>query len=169
MSNTTNKNAGNQLRWVILGVLGVLLIVNRRFALNIAYAIFAIGLMLAGILNAYGWWEARKAQHNDPIDLLSGIVLFVVGLWILRNPSSFDRIINMIIGIVLLVSGAKWLIVNKQTNNDKTMSVLSIIAIAAGLVIAMSRAATGWLATACGFCLIYNAVTGYISEKIFRG
>ena len=60
MFNFTNKNAGNTTRWLILGALGVLLIINRRFALNIAYIVFAIGLMLAGAASAFGWWERRS-------------------------------------------------------------------------------------------------------------
>ena len=64
MFNFTNKNAGNTTRWLILGALGVLLIINRRFALTIAYIVFAIGLMLAGAASAFGWWERSTSASS---------------------------------------------------------------------------------------------------------
>ena len=164
----TNKNAGNLSRWVILGILGIFLVFYRHFALNIIYIVFAIGLMLAAAAGVYGWWQARKAGKDDVIGLVSSAVMFVVGLWILRNPNSFDRIINMIIGVVLIVSGANWLNTNSHETGNKLMSVLSIVAIIVGVIIATSHAATNWVATVCGFGLIYTAITGFIAEKAFR-
>ena len=164
----SNKNAGNLFRWVILGILGIFLVFSGHSALNIVYAVFAIGLMLAAAAGIYGWWQARKAGMDDLVGVISSIVMFIVGLWILRNPNSFDRIINMVIGIVLIVSGANWLSINSRAG-DRLMSVLSIIAIVVGVFIALSHTATNWVATACGFALIYAAVAGFISEKAFRG
>ena len=54
-------------------------------------------------------------------------------------------------------------------HGDRLMSILSIIAIVVGVFIALSHTATNWVATACGFALIYAAVAGFISEKAFRG
>ena len=168
MFNFTNKNAGNTTRWLILGALGILLIINRRFALNIAYIIFAIGLMLAGAASAFGWWERRGLGNDDMVGLVSGIAMFVVGLWIIRNPNSFDKIINVLIGLVLIVTGASWLNENNRTTQDNLVRILSIVAIVVGIMITFSRAATGWIATAGGIGLIYTAVTGLIGEKTFH-
>lgn len=104
-----NKNAGILSRWVILGILGLFLLFFRQTAKNIVYAVFGIGLMLAGAASVYGWWQARKDGMEDLIGVAGGIAMFIVGLWIMRNPGTFDRIINMIIGIVLVVSGVNWI------------------------------------------------------------
>ena len=163
-----NKDAGGIIRWVLLGVLGLVLIINRRFALNIVYVIFGIGLMLVGISSLVGWWQNRAYQQDDLFSLLGGIALFVIGLWVFRNPSSFDKIINVLIGLVMIVTGVNWLSVNAQGTRDRLMKILSIVAIVLGVMIAFSRAATGWIATAGGIALIYTAVTGLIGEKLFH-
>ena len=119
MFNPLSKNAGNTTRWLILGALGILLIINRRFALNIAYIIFAIGLMLAGVASVIGWWEDRRLGNEELVSLVSGIAMFVIGLWIIRNPNSFDKIINVLIGLVLIVTCASWLSMNGQSDQNK--------------------------------------------------
>ena len=164
----TNKNAGSISRWVILGILGIFLIFFRRSALNIVYAVFAVGLMLTGVASVYGWWQDHRTGTDDLLGLAGGIAVFAVGLWILRNPGSFDRILNMIIGIVLIVSGVNW--INRgRAAGSRVMTILSAVAIIAGILIAFSRSATSWIATACGLSLIYTAVIGFIGEKAFRG
>ena len=95
MSEKWNDRIGNNSRWLLFGILGVLLLLNRRFALNIAYILFGIGLMLAGVACIYSWWQSRNQASNDLISPIGGLVLFVVGLWILNNPSSFDGILNV--------------------------------------------------------------------------
>ena len=169
MSEKWNDRIGNNSRWLLFGILGVLLLLNRRFALNIAYILFGIGLMLAGVACIYSWWQSRNQASNDLISPIGGLVLFVVGLWILNNPSSFDGILNVIIGLVLIVSGANWLSKSGHPNQDRLMIVLSIVSIVAGLIIALSRAGTAWIATACGFSLIYTAITGFLGERMFHG
>ena len=164
----TNKNASSISRWVILGILGIFLIFFRRFALNIVYAVVAVGLMLVGVASVYVWWEDHRAGMNDLLSLAGGLAIFAVGLWILRNPGSFDRILNMIIGVVLIVAGVNWLN-RSRASGSRLMTVLSAVAIVAGILIAFSRSATGWIATACGLSLIYTAVIGFIGEKAFRG
>ncbi len=163
----SNKNAGIFSRWVILGILGLFLLFFRQTAKSIVYAVFGIGLMLAGVASVYGWWQARKDGKEDLIGVAGGIAMFVVGLWIMRNPGTFDRIINMVIGIVLVVSGVNW-INRANVSGNKTMYILSIVSIVVGVIIAFSHAATNWVVTACAFALIYTAVTGFIGERTFR-
>ena len=165
----SNKNAGSISRWAILGILGIFLIFFRHYAKSIVYAVFAIGLMLAGAASVYGWWQAHRTGADDLIGLASGAAMLIAGLWILRNPGSFDRIINMIIGIVLIISGINWLNRASHETGSKTMLIMSIVSIVAGVIIAFSHAATNWLFSACGFGLVFTAVTGFISEKAFRG
>ena len=69
----------------------------------------------------------------------------------------------------MIVSGANWLSKSGHPNQDRLMIVLSIISIVAGLIIALSRAGTAWIATACGFSLIYTAITGFLGERMFHG
>ena len=168
MFNPLSQTAGNTTRWLLLGALGILLIINRRFALNIAYIIFAIGLMLAGVASVIGWWEDRRLGNEELVSLVSGIAMFVIGLWIIRNPNSFDKIINVLIGLVLIVTCASWLSMNGQSDQNKLMRILSIVGIVVGILITFSHAATGWIATAGGIGLIYTAVTGLIGEKVFH-
>ena len=74
----------------------------------------------------------------------------------------------MLIGLVLIVTGASWLNENNRTTQDNLVRILSIVAIVVGIMITFSRAATGWIATAGGIGLIYTAVTGLIGEKTFH-
>ena len=163
-----NKNAAGISRWVILGILGLFLLFFRQSAKSIVYAVFAIGLMLAGVASVVGWWQEHKVGTDDLFSLGGGVALFIFGIWIFRNPGSFDRILNMIAGVVLVICGINWMNRNAGANGSKAMSILSIVAIVAGIIIAFSHAATNWVISACGIGLIYTAVTGHISEKSFR-
>ena len=96
MNDSMKKNAGNLSRWLIIGVLGLLLIVGQHIAKTILYTLFAVGLLLAGAAGAYGWWQHRSTERDDLVNLLGSIALAVVGIWIMRNTDGFDKIINVL-------------------------------------------------------------------------
>ena len=166
MSNETNNNAGNVSRWLIIGALGLLLIIANHLAKTIVYTLFAAGLILAGGAGAYGWWKGGTADRDDKVSLLGSIALVIVGVWILLNSDTFDKIINVVIGLVLIVTGVYRLALNKQAVQDRLLTILSVVSIVLGLIIACSHAGTTWLLKAEGFSLIYTAVTGFIGDKV---
>ena len=166
-SPVNKKNAGNLSRWVILGALGLLLIVAQRLAKDIVYTVFAIGLLMAGGAGVFGWWQTRSVQRDNLLSLAGSAAMIVVGLWILRNPETFDEVVNIIIGLVLIVAGVYWLSFSLKPVRNTLMIVLGAVAIILGVIIASTHAGTTWLVTAEGVSLIYTAVTGLLSEKIF--
>ncbi len=164
---TNNQNIGNVSRWLIIGALGILLIVAQHLAKTLVYIIFAVGLMLAGGAGALSWWKNRSLERGELVNLVASAALFIVGLWILRNPDGFDKIINVIIGLVLIVAGVYWLNLSR-TASDRLMSILSIVSIVLGVIITFSHAGTTWIVKAEGFSLVYSAVTGLIGEKVLK-
>ena len=167
MDKMEKMNKGNLTGWVILGLLGILLIVGQKVIKDIFYIVMAIGLILAAVAGIVGWWRERAFGLNSLVSLLGNVVLLVIGIWILRHPSRFDTMINVMIGLVLIISGLRYLTYGWRLGRDAVLLAAGALALILGLVIALTNAATSWLVIAEGIGLIYTAVIGFIAEKRF--
>ncbi|MBQ8160817.1 MAG: DUF308 domain-containing protein [Clostridia bacterium] len=160
-------NKGNLISWLILLVLGLMLIVGRNIVKDALYIIFAAGLIISAAAGIFGWWKEKKKSRDAIVNLLGCLCLLGIGIWILTRPSEFDTFLNVLIGLVLMVTGVQWLIRGLRGERDTLMIVLGAISLILGLIIACSSAATSWAVIAEGVGLIYAAVTGFIAEKRF--
>ena len=160
-------NKGNLVAWLILGVLGILLIVGQKLIKDVFYIVMAVGLILAAIAGIVGWWKERSFGLSSVVSLLGSVVLLVIGIWILRHPGQFDTMINVMIGLVLIISGLRWITFGWRSGKDYIMLATGAIALILGLIIALTNAATSWLVIAEGVGLIYTAIIGFIAEKRF--
>ncbi len=160
-------NKGGLMTWLILGILGVLLILGQQFIKDVMYIVMAIGLILAALASIWAWWKEKSTSKDAITTLLGSILLLIIGIWILTHASTFDAIINLSIGIILIVSGIRWFYRGWKIFDDRLMMVLSVIEILLGIFIACTGVATGWPIIVEGAGLIYTALTGFIAEKRF--
>ncbi|MBQ8159235.1 MAG: hypothetical protein IJ083_00675 [Clostridia bacterium] len=154
-------------QWLILAVIGILMIVGRQLFKDILYVVFAIGLMLTALSGIIAWWKVKSKAPEALSHLLGNCLFLVAGLWILLNPGRFDSLINILVGAMLIIYGVQWLIGGIRLGHDVLIMVLAGITILAGVVIAMTNAATSWLVIAEGISLIYTAIVGLLTEKRF--
>ncbi len=63
-------------------------------------------LALSGIVNLITFFVQRDGSLLSQINLLAGIILTVLGGWIILNPGVLMKIIPVVIGVVVAVHGA---------------------------------------------------------------
>lgn len=160
-------NKANLITWLILGILGLMLIVGKKVIKDALYIVMAVGLIIAAVSGILGWWKEKSRSKDALINLLGSIALLGIGLWIITNPVAFDTFLNVIIGLVLMITGVLWLVRGWKQNKDMVIIVMGVISLILGLIIACSNAATSWVIVAEGIGLIYTAITGFIGEKRF--
>ena len=160
-------NKANLITWLVLGILGLMLIVGKKVIKDALYIVMAVGLIIAAVSGILGWWKEKSCSKDAIISLLGSLALLGIGLWIITNPTAFDTFLNVIIGLVLMITGVMWLVRGWKANKDIIMIVMGAIALILGLIIACSNAATSWVIVAEGIGLIYTAITGFIGEKKF--
>ena len=160
-------NKANLITWLVLGILGFMLIVGKKVIKDALYIVMAVGLIIAAVSGILGWWKEKSRSKDAIISLLGSLALLGIGLWIITNPTAFDTFLNVIIGLVLMITGVIWLVRGWKANKDIIMIVMGAIALILGLIIACSNAATSWVIVAEGIGLIYTAITGFIGEKKF--
>ena len=160
-------NKANLITWLVLGILGLMLIVGKKVIKDALYIVMAVGLIIAAVSGILGWWKEKSRSKDAIISLLGSLALLGIGLWIITNPTAFDTFLNVIIGLVLMITGVMWLVRGCKANKDIIMIVMGAIALILGLIIACSNAATSWVIVAEGIGLIYTAITGFIGEKKF--
>ncbi len=151
-----NKN----IFWIIMGALGIFLIIAHNAALGIVCKVIGVVMVLSGILGVIGYFR----EKNRP-GLLGSVVTALIGLWIYGNTGQFITMINVLLGVILIVSGGVSLY-NKWKWGIRDFSLaLPCIGIIIGIVIATSNAATSWITIAAGVGLLYSAVIGYTAGK----
>ncbi len=151
------------MTWIILGLLGILMIAAQQTIKNAFYVVMAAGLILAGAAGVAAWWQEKPKSPGGLALLIAHIALCCIGIWIVLNPAAFDVMINLLIGLVLIVSGVQWLL-RGLTIGDRVIAVLAVISVLLGVFVARTGAATGLPIVLGGASLIYTAAAGFVSE-----
>ena len=152
--------------WLVLGILGILLILGQRAFKNLLYALVGIGLMPPRAAGIWHWWQSRSRSSEAISSLLGSIVFFLVGLWIVTHPTTFDRILNVAIGLVLIICGAMWFSRGLHLGRSPVVLALAGGEVLLGLIIALNSPLLNWVIIAEGFGLIYTAVGGILTERL---
>ncbi len=155
----------NDFSWLIIGLVGVLLIVGQKFIKNALYMVMALGLIAAAVANIQRWWRDRDRSVDGIVRLLGSLAMLGIGIWILFHPTAFDTIINVLIGLILIITGVVWIVRGFRMGRDMVVIVMAAIAVVLGLLIACTNGATGLPVVLAGLGLIYSALAGIVGEK----
>ena len=167
MANGKTGAGSRLLYWIILGILGLIIIIGQQFIKEVLLRIIGIGLIAATALGVYSWWREGD-RSPQRIALLIGLVaVFALGWWITINPALFDKVINVVIGLIVIIMGVQWLA--RGWKMDRSIPVIGMGAVACvlGLIIACNNAATTWVVVLEGVGLLYTAIIGIINELVF--
>lgn len=159
-----NLNKGGMGGWLIIGLLGVALIVGQRMFRHMVYMVIGVGMIVSALLGVVGWLTEDRQRAGGITRLLASAAVGLIGIWILSNPFRFERLLNVVIGLVPIVAGCMWFARGRQTGDKLTMCI-AVVAVILGLVLATSRAATTWMVLTAGFGLLFTAIMGFINEK----
>jgi len=104
-------------RWWVILLQGILLIILSVFIFNNPETVlagisiwFALIVIFTGMLGIISWMAAGKAERED-MSLLWSILTFIFGLLMLFHLLATMKIITVILGVWILISGV-WLFKN---------------------------------------------------------
>ena len=162
-NKTTGKKNISSL--IIMGLLGLFLIFWPNASLNIAGKLAGIALLLVAAAGVYTWLKDKSTKPAELARLLGSAAAFVVGLWILFNTTSFEKLIPVLLGIAMIVYGALELYKAFKGGKNPVSMALAAIAIVLGLIVAFNPFTSIKLTVICaGIALVYTAVTGIMNE-----
>ncbi len=153
------------ISWLVLGLVGLFLIFFQRPLKNILYIVVGIGMLGSAVAGIFAWFQDRSRSAGSVSEVVTYVVLALLGLWILTHRYTFDRLINMVIGMLMIVSGVSWLIRNNGFEGGRLIALLAVIGVVLGLVVMTAGVGTTWILTAAGIALVYCAVSGWLSER----
>lgn len=157
--------ASSSLAFVLCIVFGVIICIWPG-------AVLVTVCRIAGaLILAFGIYSLVLCGKNEnsmirSFQLIAGILLCVLGTWILLVPGTFLRLIPIVIGVVLVYHGIKNLFLHSQVKDASGKSgmiyvILSLIALVFGLI--MIFGASFFLKAGMvlvGIGLIYDGISG---------
>ena len=162
-NKTTGKKNISSL--IIMGLLGLFLIFWPNASLNIAGKLAGIALLLVAAAGIYTWLKDKSTKPSDLARLIGSAAAAIVGVWILFNTASFEKLIPVVLGIVMIVFGAVELYKAFKGGKNPVSMALAAIAIVLGLIVAFNPFTSIKLTVICaGIALVYTAVTGIMNE-----
>ena len=149
----------------ILGLLGLLMVFWPGATLTIVCKLAAIALLLVAVFGVYSWLKTKSTKPADLAQLIGSVVAFIIGLWILFNTTSFEKLIPVLLGIAMIVFGVTELYRGYKNGKNPVSMALAAVAIVLGLIVAFNPFATIKVTViVAGIALIYTAVSGILSE-----
>lgn len=143
-------------------ILGIVLFVYTAQATNLICTILALFLIVMGAGHIVTY---LLNKNKNTVRLICGIIVLVIGVWILANPAVVISLIPAIIGVILLlhgIEGIRLAVDTKQANDTTWISglILSVITIIFGLVLIVRAFEAAQIAfKVVGIALIYDGVS----------
>ena len=89
---------------IILTIIGLFLIINPTFIGAIIPSVIGVCLIINGIEKLmYLKYVEEKNSEGYIISLISGIIVLIVGIYLLFNPLASTLIVTQIIGVIIIV------------------------------------------------------------------
>lgn len=156
-------------------VLGIVLVVWPDMSMQITCTAIGVVLLAGGIMRLIEYFVMRDGSMYAQMNLIMGIVLAVVGFWIVLKPDKVLAIIPIIIGIVIVLHGLNNLqqtVTLCKEKYDKwwVALILGILTVGFGiLLICRPFAALDTVVILIGIFLIYDGVSDlWIVSRIHR-
>ncbi len=150
---------------LICTILGVILFLKPGGTLSMISQIAGTGAAIAGVLTIRDGIRRKREGWGGSGGLLGGIVILLVGCWLVFNPQAAASILPQLIGIVILGNGIINLMdalsLRKTGYSRWTMSlVLAILTILFGLaVLSNPFGYASMLVRLMGAAMIYNGLS----------
>lgn len=153
-----------RLWWVIVVVglasvaAGVILVARPSNSLKTLAVVVGIFLLLDGIAELIS--SLGRGREHRAMAAIVGVVGIVIGIVLIRHPTSAVSAIGLIIGIWLVVAGAGRLIGSFVSGGPVLLGLLlGLLELAVGIaVIADPHIGYATLAVLVGICLIINGI-----------
>ncbi len=156
-------------------VLGVVLVVWPGMSVQVACMAIGIVLLISGLTRLAAFIFGRDGTLFSQINLILGIIITVIGGWILFQPEKIIAMIPILVGIIIVIHGINNLqqaVSLCQSKYDKwwVALLLGLVTIGFGaLLIFNPFAAVDTLVMFIGIFLIYDGISDiWIVSRISR-
>lgn len=155
--------------------LGLVLVLRPGLSVRIVCTAVGVVLILSGVMRIVDWFCARDGSMYAQMNLIFGIVLVVVGVWIVVKPDKVLAIIPIIVGIVIGMHGLNNLKQAIELWRDKydkwwVAFILGALTVGFGvLLICRPFAAIDTVVMLIGFFMIYDGLSNiWIVTRIYK-
>lgn len=156
-------------------VLGLVLVFRPGLSMRIVCTAVGVVLILSGIMRMIDYFTARDGSLYSQANLIFGIVLVVVGVWIVMKPDKVMAIIPIIVGIVIAIHGLHNFQQAFGLWRDKyerwwVALILAVFTVGFGvLLICRPFAAIDTVVMMIGFFLIYDGISNvWIVSRVYK-
>lgn len=163
---------------VIMVVLGLVLVIWPDFLGEMLCYLLGGALILMGAIQLVGFLRGERLGLYNKFNMLMGIVLVLLGLWICTQPHIVLSIIPVVVGIIVLLHGLmdiQYTLDIKRTGNTKWWIALiaAIVTFVFGLVLVFNPfAAYETVMILLGVAMLYDGgsdlvllVFSYLAQK----
>ncbi len=91
-------------------LIGIVFVLFSQLMADIITQIIGVVLLIGGVLFVIAYIARKDKTALDLSGMMLGIILGIVGVMILRNPEGLEKLLTLILGLVLLVSGIQSLL-----------------------------------------------------------
>lgn len=156
-------------------LLGIVLVVWPGLSMQIVCTAIGAVLLIGGGVRLAAYFTAKDGSVYSQMNLITGIILAVVGIWILLQPDKVLAIIPIIVGIVIALHGVNNLqqavtLCKEQYDKWWVALILGLLTVGFGvLLICKPFAALDTAVMLIGVFLIYDGVSDiWIVSRIYR-
>lgn len=160
---------------ILCVVLGIVLVVWPDLSMQIVCIAIGAVLLIGGGVRLAVYFTNKDGSMYAQMSLITGIVLAVVGIWILMKPDKVLAIIPIIVGIVIVLHGINDLQQAVSLCKDKydkwwVALILGLLTIGFGvLLICRPFEALDTVVMLIGLFLIYDGLSDiWIVSRIYR-
>lgn len=160
---------------VLCILLGLVLVLWPDLSMKFVCIAIGAALLIGGGVRLAGYFTVRDGSMYAQMNLIMGIILAVVGIWILIKPEKVLAIIPIIVGIVIVLHGVNDLQQAMALYKEKydkwwIALLLGVLTAAFGvLLICRPFAALDTVVMLIGIFLVYDGVSDlWIVSRIYR-
>lgn len=160
---------------VLCVVLGIVLVVWPDMSMKIVCITIGAVLLIGGAVRLVGYFVKKDGSIYEQMSLIMGIVLAVVGVWIMLKPEKVLVIIPIIVGIVIVLHGLNNLqqaVALYKDHYDKwwVALILGLLTIGFGvLLICRPFEALDTVVMLIGIFLIYDGISDiWIVSRVYK-
>lgn len=156
-------------------ILGLVLVIRPGLSMRIVCTAVGVVLIVAGATRMIDYFTDRDGSMYAQINLVFGIVLAVVGVWIVVKPDTVLAIIPIIVGIVIVIHGLHNIKQAMELWRDKydkwwIACIMGVLTVGLGvLLICRPFAAIDTVVMLIGFFLIYDGLSNiWIVSRVYK-
>ena len=134
--------------------------------MTVQIACRAIGavLVIMGVSKLFGYVYSRDGSLFSQINLIVGIIITVIGVWIFTSPEKIIAMVPILVGIIIVMHGINNLqqtvkLCKGQYDKWWIALVLGLVTVGFGIVLIINPLKMDTLVRAIGIFLVYDGVS----------